>query len=117
MLQSIRVVKLYNWERPIAEMIEAVRNQEIKALARMLTTKITAIVSLFLAPVVVSAAMFTAYFLSEKDDVSVERVFTALAFCNLIRLPMSSMPNAISNLSDMMVAVKRVNGCGLFKIA
>lgn len=110
MLQGIRVVKLYNWERPIAEMIEAVRNQEIKALARMLTTKITAIVSLFLAPVVVSAAMFTAYFLLEKDGVSVERVFTALAFCNLIRLPMSSMPNAISNLSDMFVAVKRVDG-------
>lgn len=108
MLQGIRIIKLYCWEKPIGEMIEAVRGQEIKALARMLGTKITAIVSLFLAPVVLSAAVFTAYMLLEKD-VSTERVFTALAFCNLIRLPMSSMPNAISNVSDFWIAAKRIN--------
>lgn len=108
MLQGIRVVKLYCWERPIGEMIEAVRNQEIAALTRMLVTKVTAVVGLFLAPVLLSASVFTAYILLEKD-LSTERVFTALAFCNLVRLPMSSLPNAISNLSDLVIAVKRVD--------
>lgn len=108
MLQGIRVIKLYCWEKPIGEMIEAVRNEEIAALTRMLVTKVTVVVGLFLAPVVLSASVFTAYFLLEMDA-SPERVFTALAFCNLIRLPMSSLPNAISNLSDFLIAVKRVN--------
>jgi ATP-binding cassette, subfamily C (CFTR/MRP), member 1 len=109
-LQGIRIIKLYCWESPLGDMIEAVRAQEIVALTRMLVTKITAVVGLFLAPVAVSAATFTAYLLLEPN-VSTERVFTALAFCNLIRLPMSSMPNAISNLSDFVIAVKRVNRC------
>ena len=74
----------------------------------MLFLKLVAVVVLFLAPVVVSVLTFTVYFYIEPV-VSVDRVFTGLAFINVIRLPMSSLPNAVSNFADLLVAFNRIN--------
>jgi ABC-type multidrug transport system fused ATPase/permease subunit len=107
-LQGIRVIKLYCWEGPVGEMIEKVRKEEIVALAALLMIKVTAVVVLFLAPVLVSVVTFTVYFYID-DEPRLDRVFTALAFMNLIRLPMSAMPNAVANLADYRIAMRRVN--------
>ena len=107
-LQGIRVIKLYCWEGPVGEMIEKVRKEEIVALAALLMIKVTAVVVLFLAPVLVSVVTFTVYFYID-DEPRLDRVFTALAFMNLIRLPMAAMPNAVANLADYRIAMKRVN--------
>lgn len=94
---------------PVLDNTPQVRKKEIKALANLLVIKITAVVVLFLAPVLVSVLTFTVYFYID-DDIRYDRVFTALAFMNLIRLPMSSLPNAVSNVSDFLIAIKRLNG-------
>lgn len=113
-LQGIRVIKLCAWEGPVGEMIERVRKEEIVALAALLMIKVTAVVVLFLAPVLVSVVTFTVYFYID-DEPRLDRVFTALAFMNLIRLPMSAMPNAVANVADYRIAMRRVNAFMLEK--
>jgi ABC-type multidrug transport system fused ATPase/permease subunit len=85
-----------------------VRNKEIGALRWLLSLKLVAVVVLFLAPAVVSAVAFSVYF-SINSTVSLDQVFTGLAFMNIVRLPMSSLPNAVANIADFFVAARRVD--------
>jgi hypothetical protein len=67
-----------------------VRQTEVRALARLLLIKLMSIVTLFLAPTLISVLTFTVYFALNQDDIRLDRVFAGLAFINIIRLPVSS---------------------------
>jgi hypothetical protein len=66
-----------------------VRQTEVRALARLLLIKLMSIVTLFLAPTLISVLTFTIYFALNQDDIRLDRVFAGLAFINLLRLPVS----------------------------
>lgn len=85
-----------------------VRQREVSALSRLLWVKFSAIVVLFLAPTLISVLTFSLY-MRLAERVRLDEVFAGLAFMNIIRLPMSALPQATSAFADLRVAMKRID--------
>ncbi|CEM14566.1 unnamed protein product [Vitrella brassicaformis CCMP3155] len=106
-LQGIRIVKLYAWERVLEERVSEIRRAEVRQLGRILF--LTAITWLFqfCGPVLIAAVVFVLY-VSLGNTLSVEKTFTVLAFLNLLRVPLALWPMAMKNVSDGLTSIGRL---------
>jgi len=105
-LQGIRVIKFFAWEKNFAEKIDDLRKQEIlnvrtSSIIRSFINTIS-----FAIPVVASTIAFIVYGASE--GLNAARLFSALALFNLLRFPLMFVPMLIGQWADMKVALSRV---------
>lgn len=106
-LQGIRVVKLYAWEKPVNERIRELRDQEVNTVFLYQFYKMINTAAMYLGPVLVSFSLFIAY-TSTGGTMTVPQVYTAYAFLNLLRLPFSLTPQAWSSAAEGIVSLNRV---------
>ena len=93
-LQEIKVLKLYAWEKPFMTKIDSAQMEEIKSI------KDNALLSALLwitytgAPLVVTLATFIVYIFSDPSHVlTAEKVFGTVAVFNVVRIPMNQFPD------------------------
>lgn len=109
-LNNIKSLKLYGWEKPYLSKLNHVRNdKELKNLRRM---GIFLAVSTFLwtfAPFLVSCSTFAVFVIFEKDKtLSTDIVFTSLSLFNLLSFPLAVFPMTITNIVEAQVAISRL---------
>ncbi|XP_030839751.1 ATP-binding cassette, sub-family C (CFTR/MRP), member 1 isoform X4 [Strongylocentrotus purpuratus] len=108
-LSGIKVLKLYAWEESFQSKILAIRDKELKVLR--LAAYLNAFTSFTwtCAPVLVSVTTFAVYVISDENNIlDAEKAFVSIALFNILRFPLSIMPNLISNMVQTSVSLKRL---------
>lgn len=107
-LNGIRVIKFYCWEKSFARKITALRKNEIKELNTL--ARDSALVNILFAstPLFVGFATFATH-LGLGKELKVEDVFGALAFFGILRPAMSQLPMIVSGLIDAKISIRRIN--------
>jgi ABC-type multidrug transport system fused ATPase/permease subunit len=106
-LQGIRVIKYFAWEKSFEEKVEAARKVEIDALQQGAKIKAYTAFIWVASPVIVSLATFGVFtFLGHI--LTPEIAFPALALINILRFPINALPNVISSVVDSQVSIGRL---------
>ena len=106
-LVNMKVLKLYAWETHFKNVIESLRQVEIKWLSAVQLRKAYNTFLFWSSPVLVSAATFGAcYFL--KIPLHASNVFTFVATLRLVQDPIRSIPDVIGVVIQAKVAFARI---------
>jgi ABC-type multidrug transport system fused ATPase/permease subunit len=107
LLQGIRVIKAYAWEKAMGKQVEKMRSKELKELSLMLILSAFNLSVMFITPVTVGLVAFFIYS-SEGNALTASKVFTAFAAINLLRLPVKVIPMVIARGVESIVSFKRL---------
>lgn len=109
LINSIKSIKLYSWEKPMEEKVTAIRNE--KELATMATI---GIFDAFLnfswncVPYLVSCSTFGAFALFSGKKLTSDLIFPSLTLFNLLNDPIMELPDGISAYMESKISVKRI---------
>uniref|UniRef100_A0AAY5ETV2 ABC-type glutathione-S-conjugate transporter n=1 Tax=Electrophorus electricus TaxID=8005 RepID=A0AAY5ETV2_ELEEL len=88
-LNGIKILKFYAWEKAFQEKVLAYREEELKALKK---SQILYSIS------IIAFAMFGVYVLTdEKNVLDAQKVFVSMALINILKTPLSQLPFAMSS--------------------
>ncbi|GAW10561.1 multidrug resistance-associated ABC transporter [Lentinula edodes] len=107
-LQGIRLLKLYAWEKFYVEKITELRKGELEATQNSLIATAGLIAMMTFIPILASVLSFITYALT-GHDLNVAIIFTSLQFFNIIQLPLIMLPITLASLSDIFVANTRIS--------
>jgi ABC-type multidrug transport system fused ATPase/permease subunit len=108
-LNNIRSLKLYGWEKPYKAKLNHVRNdKELENLKKM--SKVQAFMSAqwSMAPFLVSCSTFAVFIWLEDKPLTTDLVFPALTLFNLLSFPLAVIPMAITAFIESQVALGRL---------
>jgi len=106
-LVNMKVLKLYAWENHFKNVIEKLRNAELKLISSFQLSRAYLLFLFWSSPVLVSAASFLAcYFL--KVPLHASNVFTFVATLSLVQVPITGIPNVITVIIQAKVAFARI---------
>lgn len=109
LLANIKSIKLYAWEEPFVDRLKRVRHDfELVSLRKL--SIFNALISFLwnFAPFLVSFTTFAFYMLINKDPLTSEKIFPALALFNLLGFPLAMLPMLISSAIEAFVASQRI---------
>ena len=107
-LAGIKFIKLYAWEGAFAGKIAGIRSREIAAMTRAALLRVLNSVIAFSVPVLVTLATFAAYEFWEAKPMTASAAFVAVSLFNVARFPLNIIPLATKNLSEAVVASRRL---------
>ncbi|ORX52518.1 P-loop containing nucleoside triphosphate hydrolase protein [Piromyces finnis] len=105
---SMRVIKFFGWEKSFLDILTFLRKKELKRTKKsvILSAETSAIFNVI--PFFSCALTFIAYS-AAGNRLTAAKVFSSLAFFNMLRFPLAILPNVFSNLMDAKVAMKRLS--------
>jgi ATP-binding cassette, subfamily C (CFTR/MRP), member 1 len=105
-LQSIKVVKLYNWQRAFLGIITEARNEELRTMWDYAKVRGIVFGFLLLTPIMTAIIIFLTYS-GTGGEMTASRVFTTLSLIAVIRFPFTFLPMALTGLTNMLVTFAR----------
>ncbi|KAL1498301.1 hypothetical protein ABEB36_009120 [Hypothenemus hampei] len=109
-LNGIKVLKLYAWEKSFEQHITKIRSKEVATLRK--ATYLNAI-SQFIwntTPFLVSCVTFSVFVIIDENNLlDPSKAFVTLALINLIRMPMGMLPGVITQVVQTWVSIRRIN--------
>ncbi|KAK9823545.1 hypothetical protein WJX72_003616 [[Myrmecia] bisecta] len=108
-ITGIKAIKLYAWEMPYVQRIEALREEEVAQIWKTGIIGIFNSMIFFSGPILVALFSFGTYVLMGYP-LTASVAFPALALFNLLRFPVMMFPNQITNLINGQVALRRIQG-------
>ena len=110
LLQGMKILKLYAWEKSFVNEVDIIRNKELSIMLKMAYLNSGTSFIWSCAPFVVSLVTFATYVLSSEDNVlDSQKAFTSLALFNILRFPLSMLPFMITSAVQASVSIKRIN--------
>ena len=106
-IQGIRVVKYYAWEKPFLKVISDAREEELKIIRKFIVVKAVNFALLLFVPLLVSTATFVT-FAANGGEMTAERVFTTIALIYVIRFPFTLLPLAINAWAQLIISFGRI---------
>lgn len=106
-LQAIKLIKLYAWEKSFVNIVKQYRKHEEKSIADGATYKSVNLTVVFIIPPLTALVVFLAY-LSENPKLDATIAFTVLSLFNTLRFPLVVLPNAVKNFVESIESVKRL---------
>uniref|UniRef100_A0A8C7J3I6 ABC-type glutathione-S-conjugate transporter n=1 Tax=Oncorhynchus kisutch TaxID=8019 RepID=A0A8C7J3I6_ONCKI len=104
-LNGIKILKFYAWEKAFLEQVLGYREKELKALKKSPCPNHA---YLFLSPQI-AFAMFGVYVLiDDKNVLDAQKVFVSMALINILKTPLSQLPFAMSTTMQAIVSLKRL---------
>ncbi|XP_052070953.1 multidrug resistance-associated protein 1-like isoform X2 [Mytilus californianus] len=108
-LNGIKVLKLYAWEPSFEKQILDIRNKELVVLRRMAYLNAVVSFTWTTAPFLVSLVTFAVYVMIDPANVlDADKAFVSLSLFNILRFPLSMLPQVISMLVQASVSLKRI---------
>ncbi|KAG9508844.1 Multidrug resistance-associated protein 1, partial [Fragariocoptes setiger] len=109
-LSGIKVLKLYAWENSFLQNIIAIREKELKFLRKILNFDALTVFGWQCSPFLVALVTFVVYVSVDVNNVlDSEKAFVSISLFNLLRFPMTMLPQMITSLVMTMVSVQRLN--------
>ncbi|KAI2623280.1 ATP-binding cassette transporter protein YOR1-like protein [Hypoxylon sp. NC1633] len=106
-LQSVRFVKYFGWERAFLERLKDIRTREIHAIQILLTIRNAINAVSMSLPIYASMLSFITYSLT-NHGLPAAQVFSSLALFNGLRMPLNLLPLVIGNTVDAWSSLKRI---------
>ncbi|OQS07230.1 ATP-binding Cassette (ABC) Superfamily, partial [Thraustotheca clavata] len=105
-LQGVRVVKMYGWEKPIEDEVARIRAQELIFLKQYQGRRVFNTALLSVAPVMCLALCLVIY-VAQGNTLTADTAFTVLAYMNVARLPCYNFSNGILFLQEAKASCDR----------
>ena len=107
-ISGIRIIKFYAWEKPFLKMIEKARAYEMDAIARHAYWVQIGMMAAFQSmPQLLQLCVFAAfYYLGGEFKAST--VFVTIQLFDVLRIPVAQMPNGLSQVAQLHVALRRI---------
>merc|ERR1719401_2628593 len=108
-LNGIRIIKFYAWEKPFSKHVDKHREDELKALTML--SYISAIgfsLILLSVPVIQPVIVFATYVKINVEPLDAAKAFTTIALFNLMRFPFAFMPMGLLQLVQAMISIRRM---------
>lgn len=107
-IAAIKLIKVYCWEKPFADVIRKIRKDEINLMKWTSLLKGTNSALFFVACRMMLFATFMVHIFNGKP-LTADAVFVTMALFNAIRLPVTNQfPNAVGLGAESLVACKRI---------
>ncbi|OQV17379.1 Multidrug resistance-associated protein 1 [Hypsibius exemplaris] len=108
-LNGIKVLKLYAWEKSFQQQVTDVRERELMTLRKAAYVNALGYFSSILSPFLVAIATFATYTLSSPANIfSPQHAFVALSLLNILRLPLTLLSSTITMATQTMISIKRL---------
>jgi ABC-type multidrug transport system fused ATPase/permease subunit len=108
-LQYIRVIKLYAWERPMEERISNIRAKELDYLGGYLNYSSLLREALFAVGPFTALVIFVSRVYAFDRPLTLVQIFRVIAFINILRLPTNLLGQALKSSNDAVVSIARLN--------
>lgn len=108
-LQNIRIIKYFAWEKRFEDIVDEKRRAELKALRfRYIIWSIAATVW-YGTPILITFLSFFLYTAVEKKRLSPSIAFPALSMFSLLRIPLDQLADMIAHVQESKVSLDRVD--------
>ncbi|KAK7757282.1 Transporter of the ATP-binding cassette (ABC) [Diatrype stigma] len=107
-LQNIRIIKYFAWERRFGTIVDEKRDVELKALRTRYVIWSIAVAIWNTVPVVISFFSFLVYTKIEQKPLYPSVAFTAISLFLLLRVPLDQIGDMIAHVQEAKVSVDRV---------
>uniref|UniRef100_A0A8C0ICA2 Canalicular multispecific organic anion transporter 2 n=1 Tax=Bubo bubo TaxID=30461 RepID=A0A8C0ICA2_BUBBB len=108
-LGGIKVLKLYAWEPSFSEKVLEIRKNELRVLKKSAYLNSLSTFAWISAPFLVALTTFAVYVsVNEKNILDAEKAFVSLSLFNILKFPLSMLPQVISNIAQTSVSLKRI---------
>ncbi|XP_025016128.1 multidrug resistance-associated protein 1-like isoform X2 [Tetranychus urticae] len=108
-LNGIKIIKFYAWEESFIKHISSLRREELRKLKMVSYLDSVSSFIYFCSPTMVSVATFAAFILVQKETLTAQKAFVSLTLFNILRQPLTMLPELISDLIMALVSIKRLN--------
>eukprot|EP01129_Flabellula_baltica_P009720 TRINITY_DN4019_c0_g1_i1.p1 TRINITY_DN4019_c0_g1~~TRINITY_DN4019_c0_g1_i1.p1 ORF type:complete len:1462 (+),score=305.81 TRINITY_DN4019_c0_g1_i1:37-4422(+) len=105
--QGIRVIKFFAWESSFIEKITGIRNDEMETLKKSAFVRAFFVFFWGCTTLIISSITFIV-FIAVGNELNAEIAFTSIALFNIMRFPISMLPNVLTNLIETFVSVRRL---------
>lgn len=110
-LNGIRVIKLYAWEKSFLKRISYIRNDlELAMLKRLGLLNAVQSFTWASIPFLVSLCTFAVYVAVSPVPLTSQTAFVAISLFNLLQFPLTVFPNVISSTIEATVSLYRIEG-------
>ncbi|XP_076154345.1 ATP-binding cassette sub-family C member 3 isoform X1 [Alosa pseudoharengus] len=108
-LNGIKVLKLYAWEKSFQEKVLEIRRKELSVLRKTAYLSAVSIMAWTSAPFMVALTSFAVYVTVDENNVlDAQKAFVSLALFNILRFPLNMLPQVISSIVQASVSLKRI---------
>ncbi|KAJ2901658.1 hypothetical protein MKZ38_001571 [Zalerion maritima] len=107
-LQNIRIIKYFAWERRFRGVVDEKRSAELKALRKRFLIWAGAVAVWNTVPVLITFFSFMVYTLIEKKPLYPSVAFTAISLFSLLRIPLDQLGDMIAHVQESKVSIDRV---------
>ncbi|XP_009988302.1 PREDICTED: canalicular multispecific organic anion transporter 2 [Tauraco erythrolophus] len=108
-LGGIKVLKLYAWEPSFSEKVLEIRKNELRVLKKSAYLNSLSTFAWISSPFLVALTTFAVYVsVGEKNILDAEKAFVSLSLFNILKFPLSMLPQVISNIVQTSVSLKRI---------
>ncbi|XP_023680988.2 multidrug resistance-associated protein 1 [Paramormyrops kingsleyae] len=108
-LNGIKILKFYAWEKAFLEQVLGYRQRELKALKKSQILHSVSMASFNSSSFLIAFAMFGVYVLiDDKNVLDAQKVFVSMALINVLKTPLSQLPFAMSTIMQALVSLKRL---------
>uniref|UniRef100_A0A8C6UE24 ABC-type glutathione-S-conjugate transporter n=1 Tax=Neogobius melanostomus TaxID=47308 RepID=A0A8C6UE24_9GOBI len=110
-LNGIKILKFYAWEKAFLEQVLGYREKELKALKKSQILYSISIASFNSSSFLIAFAMFGVYVMIDARNVlDAQKVFVSMALINILKTPLSQLPFAISTsiVLQAVVSLRRL---------
>ncbi|NWX11927.1 MRP3 protein, partial [Aegotheles bennettii] len=108
-LGGIKVLKLYAWEPSFSEKVLEIRKNELQVLKKSAYLNSLSTFAWVSAPFLVALTTFAVYVsVDEKNILDAEKAFVSLSLFNILKFPLSMLPQVISYIAQTSVSLKRI---------
>ncbi|KAK8992696.1 hypothetical protein V6N11_048768 [Hibiscus sabdariffa] len=108
-LNSMKIIKLQSWEEKFKGLIESLRSNEFKWLAKQQFLRPYAFILYWISQAIVSSAVFLGCALFGSAPLNAGAIFTVLATLRIMAEPVRMLPNALSILIQVKVSFGRIH--------
>jgi ABC-type multidrug transport system fused ATPase/permease subunit len=108
-LQNIRIIKYFAWERRFADNVNEKRRVELKALRKRYILWSLAATIWSAVPIVITFVSFFIYTVIEHKPLLPSVAFTAMSTFALLRIPLDQLADMVAHVQDSKVSVDRVD--------